>query len=81
MVLERSPMMAMQIKRLNDQDITELENALTVARVACARVKSKFAYGSDIYDAADDTIKACNIMEDEAYRLLEKSAPMQKKLK
>jgi len=73
--------MALQIKRLNDQDIAELENALTVARVACERIKNKFAYGSEISDAAVAVFKACNEMEDEAYRLLEKSTSMQKKLK
>ena len=60
-------MTAIRLPTLTLNEIQELENALAVAKVACTFIKRKFPYGSDVSDAADDVIKACNTMEDEAY--------------
>lgn len=51
---------------VNRQDIRQLENALTVARAACARFKSKVPYAGNLYDAAEDVIHACEQMAKEA---------------
>jgi hypothetical protein len=59
-------MAARQARELNKQDVRQLENALIVARAACARIKSKVAYAGNIYDAADDVIHACEKMAEEA---------------
>lgn len=58
-------MAARQHKEVNKRDVQELENALTVARVACARFKSKVPYAGNLYDAAEDVIHACEQMEKE----------------
>jgi hypothetical protein len=59
-------MAARQHKEVNKRDVRELENALTMARVACARFKSKVPYAGNLYDAAEDVIHACEQMEKEA---------------
>jgi hypothetical protein len=59
-------MAARQARELANKDIRELEDALTVARVACARIKSKVPYAGNLYDAAEDVIHACEQMEKEA---------------
>jgi hypothetical protein len=51
---------------VNRHDIRRLENALTVARAACALFKSKVPYAGHLYDAAEDVIHACEQMEKEA---------------
>jgi hypothetical protein len=53
-------------KDLNQRDIRDLENALTVARAACARLKRKVPYAGNLYDAAEDVIHACEKMTEEA---------------
>lgn len=53
-------------KEVNKDDFRELENALTMARVACARFKSKVPYAGNLYDAAEDVIHACEEMQKEA---------------
>jgi hypothetical protein len=58
--------MAYQHKEVKKRDISELENALIMARVACARFKNKVNYASNLYDAAEDVIHACEQMEKEA---------------
>lgn len=58
-------MAARQHKEVNKRDVRELEDALTVARVACARLKSKVPYAGNLYDAAEDVIHACEQMEKE----------------
>ncbi|MDI1229155.1 MAG: hypothetical protein PSY14_15860 [bacterium] len=52
-------------KEVNKSDVRELENALTMARVACARFKSKVPYAGNLYDAAEDVIHACEQMQKE----------------
>ena len=59
-------MAAQQHKEVNKRDVRDLENALTVARAACARFKSKVPYAGHLYDAAEDVIHACEQMEKEA---------------
>lgn len=59
-------MAAQQARELNKRDISELENALTMARIACSRIKSKVPYAGNLYDAAEDVIHACVQMEKEA---------------
>ena len=59
-------MAARHHKEVNKRDVRELENALTMARVACARFKSKVPYAGNLYDAAEDVIHACEQMEKEA---------------
>lgn len=52
-------------EELTRHDIRSLEHALTVARAACARIKSKVAYAGNLYDAAEDVIHACEKMVEE----------------
>jgi hypothetical protein len=52
-------------EELTRHDIRSLENALTIARAACARIKTKVAYAGNLYDAAEDVIHACEKMEEE----------------
>lgn len=52
-------------KEVNKTDVRELENALTMARVACARFKCKVPYAGNLYDAAEDVIHACEQMQKE----------------
>ena len=59
-------MAARQAKQeLTRHEIRSLENALTVARAACARIKTKVAYAGSLYDAAEDVIHACEKMAEE----------------
>jgi hypothetical protein len=51
-------MAARQHKEVNKRDISELEDALTMARIACSRFKSKVPYAGNLYDAAEDVIYA-----------------------
>lgn len=46
-------------KEVKPGDLRELKDALAVTRLACARLKSKVAYASNLYDAAEDVIHAC----------------------
>jgi hypothetical protein len=46
-------------------DVIELQNALTIARIACARFKNKVPYAGNLYDAAEDVIHACDEMAKE----------------
>lgn len=59
-------MAARQHKDVNTHDLRQLANALTVARAACSRFKSKVPYAGNLYDAAEDVIYACEQMEKEA---------------
>jgi hypothetical protein len=52
-------------KELKKSDIRELENALTVAKLACSRFKSKVPYAGNLYDAAEDIIYAIDKMAEE----------------
>lgn len=58
-------MAARHRKEVNKTDVRELENALTMARVACTRFKSKVPYAGNLYDAAEDVIHACEQMQKE----------------
>lgn len=58
-------MAARQHKEVNKRDVGELEVALTIALVACARFKSKVPYAGNLYDAAEDVFDACEQMEKE----------------
>lgn len=52
-------------KSPKSRDLNELKDALTIARVACSRFKSKVPYAGNLYDAADDVIHACEQMAKE----------------
>ncbi len=54
-----------QEKTPKEGELRELQDALTVARIACARFKSKVPYAGNLYDAADDVIHACDQMAKE----------------
>ena len=51
---------------LNKRDLRDLKKSLSAARSACARVKSNSAYAGNLYDAAEDFLRACEAMEAEA---------------
>lgn len=59
-------MAARQEKELKTRDICELEDALTVAKIACRRIQSKVPYAGNVYDAADNVIYAIEQMAKEA---------------
>lgn len=59
-------MAAKQAKALNKRDIRDLKRTLSAARSACVRVKSNSPYAGNLYDAAEDFIRACETMEAEA---------------
>lgn len=59
-------MAVQQAKELKKRDIRELKRSLSAARSACERVKSNSTYSGNLYDAADDFIRACENMEAEA---------------
>jgi hypothetical protein len=58
-------MTAKQAKALNKRDMRDLKRSLSAARSACLRVKSNSAYAGNLYDAAEDFLRACEAMEDE----------------
>lgn len=49
-----------------NQLLRELDDALTVAKVAGKRVQSAVPYAGNLYDAAEDVIHACEQMQKEA---------------
>lgn len=55
-----------QEKQPSTRDLRELNNALSMARLACSLFKSKVTYASNLYDAAEDVIYACEQMAKEA---------------
>lgn len=55
-----------ETKVLKNRDFQELEDALAIARCACARFKSKVPYAGNLYDAAEDVMHACERMVEEA---------------
>lgn len=59
-------MAAKQAKGLNKRDLRDLKKSLSAARSACVRVKSNSVYAGNLYDAADDFLRACEAMEAEA---------------
>ncbi len=52
-------------KELKKSDVRELEDALTVAKIACHRFKSKVPYAGNLYDCAEDVIHAIEQMAKE----------------
>lgn len=58
-------MAAKQTKGLNKRDLRDLKKSLSAARNACVRVKTNSSYAGDLYDAADDFLRACEVMEAE----------------
>lgn len=55
----------MAAKELKNSDVRELEDALAVAKIACARFKSKVPYAGNLYDCAEDVIYAIDQMTKE----------------
>jgi len=55
----------MAAKELKKSDVRELEDALTVAKIACHRFKSKVPYAGNLYDCAEDIIYAIEQMAKE----------------
>ncbi len=56
-------MAAKQVKALNKRDLRDLKKTISAARSACVRVKSNSAYAGNLYDAAEDFLRACEAME------------------
>lgn len=56
-------------KELKKSDVRELEDALTVAKIACVRFKSKVTYAGNLYDCAEDVIHAIEQMTKETPNL------------
>ncbi|MBL8711254.1 MAG: hypothetical protein JNM12_00020 [Alphaproteobacteria bacterium] len=56
-------------KELKKSDVRELEDALTVAKIACHRFKSKVTYAGNLYDCAEDVIHAIEQMTKETPNL------------
>lgn len=59
----------MAAKELKKSDVRELEDALTVAKIACQRFKGKVNYASNLYDCAEDVIHAIEQMTKETPNL------------
>jgi hypothetical protein len=53
-------------RKLTQKDVRELEDALMVAQIACARIQNIVPYASNLYDAGGAVIRACKEMEKEA---------------
>ena len=51
---------------LNKRDLRDLKKSLSATRSACTRVKSNSPYAGNLYDAAEDFLRACEAMEAEA---------------
>lgn len=45
--------------------LRELDDALTIAKIAGKRVQSAVPYAGNVYDAVDDVIHACNELKKE----------------